>query len=99
VLLPHVPDAKLGDLTQEPLLKALPYNPTEIARGLVACTGTDFCNVALIDTKARALALAKESEARYDSTRPITLRWSGCPASRGGHCGVCGRPRSSCTIG
>ena len=85
VLLPHVPDAKLGDLTQEPLLKALPYNPTEIARGLVACTGTDFCNLALIDTKARALALAKEFEARFDSTRPITVRWSGCPASCGNH--------------
>ena len=85
VLLPHVPDAKLGDLTQEPLLKALPYNPTEIARGLVACTGTDFCNLALIDTKTRALALAKEFEARFESTRPITVRWSGCPASCGNH--------------
>src|SRR5262249_363033 len=38
VLLPHVPDAKLGNLTQEPLLKALPYNPSGVARGLVACT-------------------------------------------------------------
>jgi len=85
VLLPHVPDARLGDLTQEPLLKALPYNPSEVARGLVACTGTDFCNLALIDTKTRALALAKDFEARFGSTRPIAVRWSGCPASCGNH--------------
>jgi ferredoxin-nitrite reductase len=85
VLLPHVPDAKVGDLTQEPLLKALPYNPSEIARGLVACTGTDFCNLALIDTKTRAVALAKEFEARLGATRPISVRWSGCPASCGNH--------------
>ena len=85
VLLPHVPDARLGHLTQEPLLKALPYNPSEIARGLVACTGTDFCNLALIDTKTRAMALAKELEVRFGTTRPIAVRWSGCPASCANH--------------
>ena len=86
VLLPHVPDAKLGDLTQEPLLKALPYNPSEIRRGLVSCTGTDFCNLALIDTKARAMALAQEFEKRTSGKAgPITVRWSGCPASCGNH--------------
>ena len=85
VLLPHVPDARLGDLTQEPLLKALRYNPSEVQRGLVACTGTDFCNLALIDTKTRALALAREFEQGLGATRPISVRWSGCPASCGNH--------------
>jgi len=85
VLIPHVPDAVLGELTAEPLLKALPYNPSEIQRGLVSCTGTDFCNLALIDTKARALALARALEQRLGATRPLTVRWSGCPASCGNH--------------
>ena len=85
VLLPHVPDARLGDLTQEPLLKELPYNPSEVRRGLVSCTGTDFCNLALIDTKTRAMALAKDFEKAVGKTRPITVRWSGCPASCGNH--------------
>ena len=85
VLLPHVPDARLGDLTQEPLLRELPYNPSEVQRGLVACTGTDFCNLALIDTKTRALALAREFEQRVGPARPISVRWSGCPASCGNH--------------
>ena len=85
VLLPHVPDARLGDLTQEPLLRELPYNPSEVQRGLVACTGTDFCNLALIDTKTRALALAREFEQRFGRSRPISVRWSGCPASCGNH--------------
>ena len=85
VLLPHVPDARLGDLTQESLLKELPYNPSEVRRGLVSCTGTDFCNLALIDTKTRAMALAREFEKHVGKTRPITVRWSGCPASCGNH--------------
>jgi ferredoxin-nitrite reductase len=85
VLVPHVPDARLDDFLAEPLLRELPYNPPEVHRGLAACTGTDFCNLALIDTKTRALALAREFAARLDRTRPITVRWSGCPAACGNH--------------
>ena len=85
MLIPHVPDTLLGELIEEPLLKALPYNPSEVRRGLVSCTGTDFCNLALIDTKTRAMALAREFERRLESTRPLTVRWSGCPASCGNH--------------
>jgi len=85
VLIPHVPDSRLGDLTQEPLLKELPYNPSEIQRGLLACTGTDYCNLALIDTKTRAVALAREFDKKIGKARPLTVRWSGCPASCGNH--------------
>ena len=85
VLIPHVPDRLLGELIEEPLLKALPYNPSEVQRGLVSCTGTDFCNLALIDTKTRAMTLAREFERRIETARPLTIRWSGCPASCGNH--------------
>jgi len=85
VLIPHVPDALIRALLDEPLLKELPYNPSEIQRGLVSCTGTDFCNLALIDTKTRAMALARDFESRLGRTRPLTVRWSGCPASCGNH--------------
>jgi ferredoxin-nitrite reductase len=85
VIIPHVDDRRLGDLTQERLLRELPYNPSEVQRGLVSCTGTDFCNLALIDTKTRAMELAREFETRIGRGRPITVRWSGCPASCGNH--------------
>jgi len=85
VLIPHVPDRLVRPLLDEPLLRELPYNPSEIQRGLVSCTGTDFCNLALIDTKTRAMALAKTLEGHLGRTRPLTVRWSGCPASCGNH--------------
>jgi ferredoxin-nitrite reductase len=85
VLIPNVPDGRIRALLDEPLLKELPYNPSEIQRGLVSCTGTDFCNLALIDTKTRAMALARDFEARLGRVRPLTVRWSGCPASCGNH--------------
>src|SRR5262249_61125048 len=85
VILPHVSDTRLGALLEEPLLKELPYNPSEFQRGLSACTGTDFCNLALIDTKGRAMEAAREFERRLGKTRPLTGRWSGWPASCGKH--------------
>jgi ferredoxin-nitrite reductase len=85
VIVPHIPDARLGDFTQEPLLRELPYNPSEVQRGLLSCVGTDFCNLALIDTKTRAAALARDLEARIGRSRPLSVRWSGCPASCGNH--------------
>ena len=85
VILPHVHDARLGALLEEKLLRALPYNPPEVERGLAACTGTDFCNLALIDTKTRAMALAREFTARGAAAKPLSIRWSGCPASCGNH--------------
>ena len=85
VLVPNVPDVSLGAFLEEKLLRTLPYNPSEVQRGITACTGTDFCNLALIDTKTRALALAREFEPRAGSAHPITVRWSGCPASCGNH--------------
>jgi ferredoxin-nitrite reductase len=85
VLLPHVPDGRLGALLEEPLLRQLPYNPSEVYRGVSSCTGTDFCNLALIDTKTRAMALVRDFERRIGKSRPIAVRWSGCPASCGNH--------------
>jgi ferredoxin-nitrite reductase len=85
VLLPHVPDARLGALLEEPVVRQLPYNPSEVLRGVGSCTGTDFCNLALIDTKTRAMALVRDFERRIGKTRPIAVRWSGCPAACGNH--------------
>ena len=85
VIVPHVPDAKLGNLTAEPLLKVLRYDPSQIMRGLVSCTGIEFCNLAVIETKSRALQIARTLEAKVHNGRPIRIHWSGCPAGCGNH--------------
>lgn len=85
VIVPHVPDARLGNLTAEPLLKVLRYDPSEILRGLVSCTGIEFCNLAVIETKARALQIARTLEAKVHRGRPVRIHWSGCPAGCGNH--------------
>src|SRR5437660_4374318 len=85
VIVPHVPDAKLGNLTAEPLLKVLRYDPSQIMRGLVSCTGIEFCNLAVIETKSRALQVARTLETKVHHGKPIRIHWSGCPAGCGNH--------------
>lgn len=83
VVLPHVPEGRLQGLLEEPLLRELRPDPPPALRGLVSCTGTDYCNLALIDTKRRALDLSRKLEPRIH--RPVTVHWSGCPAGCGNH--------------
>jgi ferredoxin-nitrite reductase len=53
---------------------------------LVACVGTDYCNLALIETKSRAIALSEALHNKMGSgANPLTIHWSGCPAGCGNH--------------
>jgi ferredoxin-nitrite reductase len=85
VILPHVADPRVGDLTTEPLLKVLRYDPSEIMRGVVSCTGIEFCNLAVIETKTRALQIARTLETKIHHGKPLRMHWSGCPAGCGNH--------------
>jgi ferredoxin-nitrite reductase len=86
VILPNVPDRVLGDLTEEPLLQRFVYNPTPVQKGLVSCVGSDYCNLAVIESKSRAVETAKRIEALIGTEmKPITMHWSGCPAGCGNH--------------
>ena len=85
LIIPDVPDRKIGDLTEEPLLKELRYDPSEVVRGLVSCTGMDYCHFALIETKELALKTARYLEEKLGQTKPVRIHWSGCPAGCGNH--------------
>ncbi len=85
-ILPNVPTARVDDLLAEPLLAEFSPRPSPFVRGLVACVGTDYCNLALIETKSRAVDLPNALKAKLGShVNPLTIHWSGCPAGCGNH--------------
>ena len=85
-IIPNVPNDRVDDLLGEPLLKQFSSRPSPFARGLVACVGTDYCNLALIETKGRAVALSDALKEKLGSHgNPLTIHWSGCPAGCGNH--------------
>lgn len=54
-----VPDDRLDELLAEPLLKVHSPNPGPFERGAVACTGTEFCRFAIVETKVRMVEWAR----------------------------------------
>ncbi len=85
LIIPNVADEKIGDLTAEPLLQQLRYDPSEVMRGMVSCTGIDYCHFSLIETKERAMEAIRHLEAKLGNTQPLTVHWSGCPNGCGNH--------------
>ena len=60
----------------------LPANPSEWRRGLMACTGIEFCKLALVETKARGRTVIAEMERRLpDFDVPFSIHLNGCPNS------------------
>ena len=81
VIVPNVPDSRLESLLKEPLLQRFSIDPAPLMRALVSCTGSKFCNFALIETKARAVAMIEELEAELSVSKPVRIHWTGCPNS------------------
>jgi ferredoxin-nitrite reductase len=86
VIIPNVADDKLDALLTEPLLEKLTLEPKTLERSLVSCTGSQFCNFALVETKNQALALARELDAELEIPNTVRMHWTGCPNS-------CGQPQ------
>jgi sulfite reductase (ferredoxin) len=69
----------------EPLLDRLDEiglsgRPSNWRRNTMACTGIEFCKLAIVDTKDRARDLVAELERRFpDLDVPITVNVNGCP--------------------
>ena len=58
----------------------LEANPSNWRRNTMACTGIEYCKLAIVDTKERARALIGELEKRFpDLDTPITINVNGCP--------------------
>lgn len=86
IIIPHVPNSRLDAFLAEPILQRFSIKPDTLTRGLVSCTGAQFCNFALIETKNRALAMIKALETELSLTQPVRIHWTGCPNS-------CGQPQ------
>ncbi len=64
----------------------LSARPSLFRRGTIACTGIEFCKLAIVETKANAAQAIQQLEERLGALepeigRPITLHVNGCPNS------------------
>ncbi|NCR52124.1 MAG: ferredoxin--nitrite reductase [Microcystis aeruginosa L211-07] len=86
VIIPNIAAENMPTLLTEPLLAKFTPNPTPLQRALVSCTGAQFCNFALIETKNKAVDLISQLDAELNIPRGVRIHWTGCPNS-------CGQPQ------
>ena len=85
-ILPGVPQANLEIVLSGLTKLGLTVEATNFWRGAVACTGTEFCKLAITETKGFARWLVEELEGRLPGfDQQIKLHVTGCPNSCGQH--------------
>lgn len=86
VIIPNIPDSRLEAFLLEPPVQKFSISPSPLSRSVVSCTGSRFCNFALIETKQRGEALAAKLDTLLSVDQPVRMHWTGCPNS-------CGQPQ------
>ncbi|MEV0345729.1 nitrite/sulfite reductase [Nonomuraea sp. NPDC050680] len=81
VILDVAPD-QVDSLVAELEANDLQVNPSTFRRQTMACTGIEYCKLAIVETKASAANLIDELERRLpDFAEPLTINVNGCPNS------------------
>ncbi|MFF6994453.1 nitrite/sulfite reductase [Streptomyces sp. NPDC008313] len=75
-----VPEDRVTSLTESLEALDLRVTPSTFRRGTMACTGIEFCKLAIVETKERGSDLIDELERRLPGfDEPITININGCP--------------------
>jgi sulfite reductase (ferredoxin) len=86
VVVLDVPEAQVATLSAELAELGLETKPSPWRRGVMACTGLEFCKLAIVETKARAQQLVADLEKSLADIQdgletPVTVHLNGCPNS------------------
>src|SRR5580700_11181074 len=86
LLLINIPESRVTSVVQELTANGLPVETNAFVRGTVACTGSEFCKLALTETKSYARWPTEQLEDRFPGYQEdIKLHITGCPNSCGQH--------------
>lgn len=85
IVVPNIPAAYLETFKKAVVKMGLDWKQSNIASGVIACTGNRFCKYASTDTKGHALDLTKHLEKRLKLDQPVNIHFTGCPHSCAQH--------------
>ena len=86
LLIVNVPERNAAVLAGALQLAGLPTDGSPFRRGIIACSGTEFCKIAITETKSFGRWLAEELDERLPGfEQHLKLHITGCPNSCGQH--------------
>lgn len=86
IILTDVPPERVADLHEERPLDRYAPDPGPFTRGIMTCTGREFCSYGIVETKSRAIRWARDLDAwaaaeLADPPDVVRVHLSGCSAS------------------
>lgn len=85
IVIPNIPVAYIESFKKAVVKMGLDWKQSNIASGVIACTGSRFCKYAATDTKSHALELSRYLEKRITLDLPVNIHFTGCPHSCAQH--------------
>ncbi|MCC7518318.1 MAG: nitrite/sulfite reductase [Verrucomicrobiae bacterium] len=85
IILLDVPEANLPALRKALADAGCADQASSFRKGGITCTGTEFCNLAVVETKNRMATLIGQLEATGLDPGKIRIHFSGCPSACGQH--------------
>lgn len=85
LLFPNITQSSLAAAQAEIREAGFEWDVSEFHRGAVSCTGNEFCNLAITETKARLREIVAHLETEMLWDEPIRIHLNGCPNSCGQH--------------
>ncbi|MBX6311812.1 MAG: Rieske 2Fe-2S domain-containing protein [Isosphaeraceae bacterium] len=81
IVIPNIPAHLKGRAVRALNRIGLEHEADSITRNVVACTGRQFCNIAVSETKGHAFTLMERLRAQGVRLAGIKINMSGCPSS------------------
>jgi ferredoxin-nitrite reductase len=78
-----ISDEDIPSLLKKDIFKHLSPNPGTFIGYTVSCTGKEFCNLAIVETKERARKVIQYLDSKIKLDTPIRIHFTGCPNSCG----------------
>ena len=80
IIVLDVPDAQVDEAAASLRDIGLPTEASTFRRGVISCTGMEFCKLAIVETKERAVELIEHLERRVgDVAGSLRINLNGCP--------------------
>ncbi|MEW6206953.1 MAG: nitrite/sulfite reductase [Acidobacteriota bacterium] len=85
IILLDIPERNLEQVKRELRESGFDYEPSWARKAIIACTGIQFCKLAIAETKNRAAQLDEYLSSRIDMDDAVRISVTGCPNSCGQH--------------
>ncbi len=79
LLILNIPKDRVATILEGLESVSLKVDASPILRGVVTCTGMEFCKLAVTETKARAREIVEYLERKVPLEEPLRIHMTGCP--------------------